>query len=129
MDRYDTEEVVAAFQRLMETAETFVNRAPRQKRLDAERAVHPNAISHAQPVLSVHRISKRRSKLNTKILFGAEAQTPAGKAVETITGEGKRIRNPTRRSDCCGRGSTGEGPGSQKKRSIHFEIAGAGHSA
>lgn len=49
-------DVLQACQRLAETAEAFVNRAPRQKRLEAERSALVDALSHAQLVLSVTRV-------------------------------------------------------------------------
>ncbi|HEX5545007.1 MAG TPA: hypothetical protein VFX10_05870 [Nitrospira sp.] len=59
MSRHTTDELAAAFRRLADTAETFVNRAPKQKRLDAERSALLDAISHAQLVLSVYRIPNK----------------------------------------------------------------------
>jgi hypothetical protein len=49
-------DLLQACQRLAETAEAFVNRAPRQKRLEAERSALFDALSHAQLVLSVTRL-------------------------------------------------------------------------
>jgi len=62
MSRRNTEELATAFRQLVETAETFVNRAPKQKRLDAERSALLDAISHAQLVLSVYRISNKAAE-------------------------------------------------------------------
>jgi predicted KAP-like P-loop ATPase len=55
-------DLVQACQRLAETAETFVNRAPRQKRLEAERSALFDALSHAQLVLSVTRLPQASEK-------------------------------------------------------------------
>ena len=55
-------DLVHACQRLAETAETFVNRAPRQKRLEAERSALFDALSHAQLVLSVTRLPQEIDK-------------------------------------------------------------------
>jgi hypothetical protein len=57
MGRRDTEELIRAFRRLLETTDTFVTRAPRQKRIEAERSALLDAITHAQLVLSVSRVS------------------------------------------------------------------------
>jgi len=59
-------DLIEACRRLAETAETFVNRAPRQKRIEAERSALFDALSHAQLVLSVarlpHEVDKGPSK-------------------------------------------------------------------
>ena len=55
-ERTASPDVRQACQRLAETAEAFVNRAPRQKRLEAERSALFDALSHAQLVLSVTRL-------------------------------------------------------------------------
>ena len=56
MKRKANGDVVRAFQRLASAAEEFVNRAPRVKRLQAERSSLLDAITDAQLVLSVHRL-------------------------------------------------------------------------
>jgi hypothetical protein len=59
-------DVVRAFQRLTNAADDFVNRAPRVKRIEAERAALLDAITHAELVLSVHQLPndrKQRSEL------------------------------------------------------------------
>jgi hypothetical protein len=43
-------------QRLVNTAEILVNRAPRQKRIEVERSALFDTLSHAQLVLSVTRL-------------------------------------------------------------------------
>lgn len=48
-----------ACRRLAETADAFVNRAPRQQRLEAERSALFDALSHAQLVLSVVRLPEK----------------------------------------------------------------------
>jgi hypothetical protein len=55
-------DLIHACQRLAETAETFVNRAPRQKRIEAERSALFDALSHAQLVLSVTRLPQETDK-------------------------------------------------------------------
>ncbi len=60
--RHGSPDLVQACRRLVETAETFVNRAPRQKRLEAERAALFDALSHAQLVLSVTRLPQETDK-------------------------------------------------------------------
>lgn len=55
--RNDTSrDLLEACRRLAEAAETFVNRAPRQKRIEAERSALFDALAHAQLVLSVTRL-------------------------------------------------------------------------
>lgn len=49
-----------------ETAETFVNHARRQKRIEAERSALPAALSHAQLVLSVARLPQEADKGSSK---------------------------------------------------------------
>ncbi len=56
MKRQDEQDLVRACHRLMLAAEGFVNRAPKVKRLDAERGALLEAIAEAQLVLSVHRL-------------------------------------------------------------------------
>ena len=60
MSSRGTDDLVVAFQRLTATAETFVNGAPKHKRLDADRSALLDAIAHAQLVLSVHLLPKDR---------------------------------------------------------------------
>ena len=59
-------DVIQACRRLAETAETFVNRAPRQKRIEAERSALFDALSHAQLVLSVTRLPQESDKGSSK---------------------------------------------------------------
>jgi hypothetical protein len=59
-------DLLQACQRLAETAETFVNRAPRQKRLEVERSALFDALSHAQLVLSVTRLPQETDKESSK---------------------------------------------------------------
>jgi predicted nucleic acid-binding Zn-ribbon protein len=54
--RRGNHDVITAFHRLANAAEEFVNRAPRVKRIHAQRATLLDAIAHAQLVLSVHRL-------------------------------------------------------------------------
>lgn len=68
-------DLLQACQRLAETAELFANRAPRQKRLEAERSALFDALSHAQLVLSVTQLpqetdkgASKRQKRDTKEL-------------------------------------------------------------
>ena len=61
-----TPDLIEACQRLAEAAETFVNRAPRQKRLENERSALFDAISHAQLVLSVTRLPQHRDHASPK---------------------------------------------------------------
>ena len=64
MTRQGTDhDVVRAFQRLTNAADDFVNRAPRAKRIEAERAALLDAITHAELVLSVHRLAHREQEL------------------------------------------------------------------
>jgi citrate synthase len=49
-------DLLEACRRLAEAAETFANRAPRQKRIEAERSALFDALAHAQLVLSVTRL-------------------------------------------------------------------------
>ena len=55
-------DLIQACRRLAETAEAFVNRAPRQKRIEAERSALFDALSHAQLVLSVTRLPQEIEK-------------------------------------------------------------------
>ncbi|MDK2744260.1 MAG: hypothetical protein NDI90_15240 [Nitrospira sp. BO4] len=52
-------DVHEAYKRLAEAAETFVNRAPRQKRIEAERSALFEALQDAQLVLSVAGSAKK----------------------------------------------------------------------
>jgi DnaJ-domain-containing protein 1 len=56
MKRHDEPDLIAAFRRLAEAAEQYVNRSPKVTRIQAERAALLDAIAHAQLVLSVHRL-------------------------------------------------------------------------
>jgi chromosome segregation ATPase len=60
MKRKEDPDVMSAFQRLTSAAEGFVNRAPRVKRIQAERSSLLAAITDAQLVLSVHRLPKEQ---------------------------------------------------------------------
>ena len=64
MKRRNDRDVVRAFHRLTYAAEAFVNRAPRVKRIHAERAALLDAITNAQLVLSVHRLPKDKEGLS-----------------------------------------------------------------
>ena len=55
-------DLIQACRRLAETAEAFANRAPRQKRIEAERSALFDALSHAQLVLSVARLPQEIEK-------------------------------------------------------------------
>lgn len=59
-------DLIQACRRLAETAETFVNRAPRQKRIETERSALFDALSHAQLVLSVTRLPRETEKGSSK---------------------------------------------------------------
>ncbi|OQW32634.1 MAG: hypothetical protein A4E19_04525 [Nitrospira sp. SG-bin1] len=56
MTRQDKHDVREACLRLMKTAEAFVRRAPRQKRIEAERSALYKALYEVQLVLSVTRL-------------------------------------------------------------------------
>jgi hypothetical protein len=51
-----------ALLRLMETAERFVNGAPRSKKLEDQRNALLDAITQAQWLLSVEHVSSKRSE-------------------------------------------------------------------
>ena len=55
-------DLIQACRRLADTAETFVNRAPRLKRLESERSALFDALSHAQLVLCLTRLLQRTGK-------------------------------------------------------------------
>ena len=57
-ERNASPDVLQACQWLAETAEAFVNRAPRQKRLEAGRSALVDALFRAQLVLSVTRVAQ-----------------------------------------------------------------------
>lgn len=61
MKRKDNHDVVRTFQQLT-TAEDFVNRSPRVKRIQAERSSLLAAITDAQLVLSVHRLPQDKEQ-------------------------------------------------------------------
>ncbi len=67
-ERNASPDLLQACQRLAETAETFVKRAPQQKRLEAERSALFDALSHAQLVLSVTRLPQETDKRSSKQL-------------------------------------------------------------
>ena len=58
MKRQHDPDLLRAFQQLTDTAEAFVNRAPRVKRIEVERSSLVDAITDAQLVLSVHQLPK-----------------------------------------------------------------------
>jgi chromosome segregation ATPase len=58
MKRKENADVIKAFHRLTEAAETYVNRAPRVKRIQEQRSALLDAIADAQLVLSVHQLPK-----------------------------------------------------------------------
>jgi chromosome segregation ATPase len=58
MARKDNHDVIKALHRLTDAAETYVNRSPRVKRIQAERSTLLDAIANAQLVLSVHQLPK-----------------------------------------------------------------------
>lgn len=58
MTREQKRDLMTAFQRLTDAAEQFVNRAPRVKRIQEQRAALLDAIANAQLVLSVQRLPK-----------------------------------------------------------------------
>jgi hypothetical protein len=62
MKRRDDGDVVRAFKRLTTAADEFVDRAPRVKRIQAERTAILDAITHAELVLSVHRLPKDKEQ-------------------------------------------------------------------
>lgn len=57
--KYSNHDLVQACHSLADAAESFVNRAPRQKRLETEREALFDALSHAQLVLSVNQIPRK----------------------------------------------------------------------
>lgn len=59
-------DLVQACRSLADAAESFVNRAPRVKRLEAEREALFDALSHAQLVLSVNQIPKKPDEKPSK---------------------------------------------------------------
>ena len=95
MKRKDDDDVVRAFQRLTSAAEEFVNRAPRVKRIQAERSSLLEAITDAQLVLSVHRLPKDnepepKSATKSKSTSLLEEQIQRSKA--TLNELGRRLR-------------------------------------
>jgi hypothetical protein len=95
MKRKDNGDAVRVFQRLASAAEAFVNRAPRVKRIQAERSSLLDAITDAQLVLSVHRLpqdKEHESKTSHQIEehFVAEEQIQRSKA--TLTELERRLR-------------------------------------
>jgi small-conductance mechanosensitive channel len=67
MKRKEDHDVLRAFQRLASAAEEFVNRAPRVKRIQAERSSLLDAITDAQLVLSVHRLPQGKEQEPTSV--------------------------------------------------------------
>jgi hypothetical protein len=57
-----TPAVHEAYKRLAEAAETFVNRAPHQKRIETERSALFEALHDAQLVLSVAGLAKKSDR-------------------------------------------------------------------
>jgi len=57
--KHSDHDLVQACHSLARAAESFVNRAPRLKRLEAEREALFDALSHAQLVLSVNQIPRK----------------------------------------------------------------------
>lgn len=91
MERHETEELVIATLRLAEKAEAFVNRAPRQKRMDAERSALLDAISHAQLVLSVHRISNNRENRHSRPAQSRKHRVDCGKQLQRTKEKAKQL--------------------------------------
>jgi hypothetical protein len=60
------DDAVATFQRLMTAAEAFVNRAPKAKRMEAERTALVDAIADAQLRLSLRRLPPPRTPSRAK---------------------------------------------------------------
>jgi len=79
-------DLIQACRRLADTAETFVNRAPRLKRLESERSALFDALSHAQLVLCLTRLPQgtgkgqpKREKLE-RVTRGLEDQLKQSRA-------------------------------------------------
>jgi hypothetical protein len=81
MKRQHNHDVLRAFQQLTDAAETFVNRAPRVKRLEAERSLLLDAIIGAQLVLSVNRLPRDKEPGGES---SARSKTPL---LRTVAGE------------------------------------------
>jgi hypothetical protein len=62
MKRQEEQNLVGAFRHLAETAEQYVNRSPKAKRIQTERAALLDAIAEAQLVLSIHRLPQTTAK-------------------------------------------------------------------
>jgi hypothetical protein len=95
MKRKDDGDVVRAFQRLANAAEEFVNRAPRVKRIQAERSTLLEAITDAQLMLSVHRLPQDKEpepKSATKSKSTALLEEQIQKSKATLTELGRRLR-------------------------------------
>lgn len=92
MKRQDEQDLVRACHRLLLAAEAFVNRAPRAKRLDAERSALLEAIGEAQLVLSVHRLpQEEEEKTQHRRTSDADAAAPS-KAVTQLKATLEELR-------------------------------------
>jgi uncharacterized protein YlxW (UPF0749 family) len=85
---------MTAFQRLTDAAEQFVNRAPRVKRIQEQRAVLLDAIANAQLVLSVQRLPKdtRRESSRTSEKSSAEVKQQLKDTQGTLRELQQRLR-------------------------------------
>ena len=95
MKRKDDHDVVRTFQRLASAAEEFVNRAPRVKRIQAERSSLLETITDAQLVLSVHRIpqdKEQESKPATKPKRTSLLEEQLQRSKATLTELARRLR-------------------------------------
>ena len=61
MKHQPSTDVLVAFRRITDAAESFVNRSPRSKRLEPERQALLDAIRRAQLVLSLNRLPRSSS--------------------------------------------------------------------
>ena len=62
MKRKNNHDLINAFHRLADAAESYVNRSPRVKRIQEPRSALINAISDAQLFLSVHQLPQESSR-------------------------------------------------------------------
>jgi hypothetical protein len=93
MKRQDEQDLVRACHRLLLAAEAFVNRAPRAKRLDAERSALLEAIGEAQLVLSVHRLpQEEEEKTQHRRASDADAAAASSKAVTRLKATLEELR-------------------------------------
>jgi uncharacterized protein YlxW (UPF0749 family) len=85
---------MTAFQRLTDAAEQFVNRAPRVKRIQEQRAVLLDGIANAQLVLSVQRLPKdtRRESSRTSEKSSAEVKQQLKDTQGTLRELQQRLR-------------------------------------